>query len=210
MMSSKFPERRPRGRPRGFDETQALDAAMRLFWAEGYEGASIEALTTAMGMPRASLYQHYGDKEALFLTAIEHYARTRLVPLFGTLGGGGTLAADLEAFLDAVVRHATADAAHLGCLIASVLSDAAGSAPRMRQELALRFEQVEESIAARLRAAQEAGELSPCADVQALAGVLSAVARGIMLSARAGVAPEALRRTARATSMLILGPPADA
>jgi TetR/AcrR family transcriptional repressor of nem operon len=209
-MSSKISERRPRGRPRGFDETEALDAAMRLFWAAGYEGASIDALTGAMGMPRASLYQRYGDKEALFLAAIEHYARTRLGPLFGALEGGGTLCADLEAFLDAAVRHATRDPAHLGCLVACVLSEVAGSQARMRQELAARFAAVEGRIAARLARAQTAGELDPATDVEALAGVLSAVARGIMLSARAGVPPAALRRTAQAARDLVARAPAAA
>jgi TetR/AcrR family transcriptional repressor of nem operon len=206
-MSSKISERRPRGRPRGFDETEALDAAMRLFWAAGYEGASIDALTGAMGMPRASLYQHYGDKEALFLAAIEHYAQTRLGPLLGALEGGGTLAADLDAFLEAAVRHATRDPAHLGCLVACVLSEVAGTQARMRQELAARFAAVEGRIAARLARAQAAGELDPAADVEALAGVLSAVARGIMLSARAGVQPGALRRTAQAARDLVARPP---
>jgi TetR/AcrR family transcriptional repressor of nem operon len=209
MMSSKIPERRPRGRPRGFDETEALDAAMRLFWAAGYEGASIDALTAAMGMPRASLYQHYGDKEALFLAAIEHYARTRLAPLVGALDGGGTLSADLGAFLEAAVRHATRDPGHLGCLIACVLSEVAGTQDRMRQELAARFAAVEGAIAARLAVAQAAGELGAGADVPALAGVLSAVARGIMLSARAGVPPEVLRRTAQAARGLVAPGPGE-
>lgn len=179
---------------------------MRLFWSAGYEGASIEALTAAMGMPRASLYQHYGDKEALFLAAIEYYAHTRLGPLFGALESGGTLAEDLGAFLEAAVRHATRDPAHLGCLVACVLSEVAGTQARMRQELAARFASVEQAIAARLETAQASGDLPPGADVPALAGVLSAVARGIMLSARAGVPPATLRRTAKAARDLVAPP----
>src|SRR5579859_5816189 len=62
------------GRPRCFCEDVALEAAMRVFWEKGYEGASLTDLTEAMGINRPSLYAAFGDKEALFLKVIEHYA----------------------------------------------------------------------------------------------------------------------------------------
>lgn len=61
------------GRPREFDERAALDAAMRVFWEKGYEGASLDDLTTAMGINRSSLYSTFGDKEALFRRVMAHY-----------------------------------------------------------------------------------------------------------------------------------------
>jgi hypothetical protein len=33
-----------RGRPAGFDRAEALQRAMELFWARGYEGATLEDL----------------------------------------------------------------------------------------------------------------------------------------------------------------------
>jgi AcrR family transcriptional regulator len=62
------------GRPLGFSETEALDAAMRVFWEKGYEGSTLGDLTKAMGINRSSMYATLGDKEVLFWLAIARYA----------------------------------------------------------------------------------------------------------------------------------------
>src|ERR1700758_1595643 len=62
------------GRPREFSEAAALDAAMRVFWEKGYEGASLDDLTGAMGINRSSLYASFGDKEKLFNRVMARYA----------------------------------------------------------------------------------------------------------------------------------------
>ena len=61
------------GRPRSFREEDALDAAMRVFWEKGYEGTSLDDLTSAMRINRSSLYSTFGDKETLFRTVIDRY-----------------------------------------------------------------------------------------------------------------------------------------
>jgi AcrR family transcriptional regulator len=62
------------GRPREFDTDAALEKAMRLFWARGYEGTSVADLTDALGISKPSLYAAFGDKQALFRAALERYA----------------------------------------------------------------------------------------------------------------------------------------
>ena len=52
----------------------ALDTAMRVFWEKGYEGATLDDLTRAMGINRSSLYATFGDKEKLFRQVIVRYA----------------------------------------------------------------------------------------------------------------------------------------
>src|SRR5579859_5199475 len=61
------------GRPRCFCEDVALEAAMRVFWQKGYEGASLSDLTEAMGINRPSLYAAFGNKEELFRKALDRY-----------------------------------------------------------------------------------------------------------------------------------------
>src|SRR5271168_2864111 len=68
-------ELRAPGRPRGFDPEQALGRALRVFWKQGYEGASLTELTKAMGINRPSLYAAFGNKHDLFRQALDRYAQ---------------------------------------------------------------------------------------------------------------------------------------
>ena len=71
-MSHERPAKQ-RGRPRSFDRDAALERAMEVFWRQGYEATSINDLTAAMGINPPSLYAAFGDKERLFLEAVERY-----------------------------------------------------------------------------------------------------------------------------------------
>src|SRR5271166_5486127 len=68
---------RPRGRPRSFDERQALEKATQVFWSQGYDGATIDDLVAGMGVGRPSLYSVFGDKRTLFLRVLRAYAETK-------------------------------------------------------------------------------------------------------------------------------------
>src|SRR5260370_559314 len=71
-MSQEMP--RPRGRPRSFDEREALEKAIQVFWAKGYDAVTVDNLVAVMGVPRPSLYAVFGDKAALFMRSLRAYA----------------------------------------------------------------------------------------------------------------------------------------
>ena len=62
------------GRLKAFDEDKVLDRAVDCFWQHGYEATSVRDLADRMGIGGASLYNAYGDKRALFITALARYA----------------------------------------------------------------------------------------------------------------------------------------
>lgn len=65
------------GRPREFDRDQALDAALTLFWEQGYEPTSLNQLKAHMGdISPASFYAAFGSKEALFREVVQRYLET--------------------------------------------------------------------------------------------------------------------------------------
>ena len=64
------------GRPRTFDKDAAVDRLLEVFWDTGFEGASIDALQTAVGVKRGSFYAAWSDKEAAFRAAMGRYVDT--------------------------------------------------------------------------------------------------------------------------------------
>lgn len=72
LMTRQTAKKRP-GPPKAFNTDAALRAAVTVFWEKGFDGASLTDLTTAMGINRPSLYGTFGDKQALYLRALDWY-----------------------------------------------------------------------------------------------------------------------------------------
>ncbi|NJM84941.1 MAG: TetR/AcrR family transcriptional regulator [Leptolyngbyaceae cyanobacterium RM2_2_21] len=87
------------GRPRNFDWEAALDRAIDTFYAKGYEATTLDDLTAAMGIKRPSLYASFGNKEALFLQALERYGERSALETQKVLASQSKVREAVEAFL---------------------------------------------------------------------------------------------------------------
>jgi TetR/AcrR family transcriptional regulator, mexJK operon transcriptional repressor len=48
-----------------------IDAAQRVFLAQGFAGSSVDAIAAAAGVSKQTIYNHFGDKEALFRAVVD-------------------------------------------------------------------------------------------------------------------------------------------
>ncbi|MEP4031666.1 TetR/AcrR family transcriptional regulator [Roseibium polysiphoniae] len=69
------------GRPRAFDEAEVLDAALQVFWRQGYEATSLDDLTSVMGLSRSSFYSAFGSKQGVFIAALKSYSQAAIEAL---------------------------------------------------------------------------------------------------------------------------------
>ncbi len=74
-------------RPRGFDEDKVIKKAMTTFWGRGYDATSVSDLEKATGLSRISIYNTFGDKEGLFLRALDLYHNNAML-LFEKIAKG--------------------------------------------------------------------------------------------------------------------------
>ena len=179
--------RKPSGRPRTLDRAGALDAAIRLFWEHGYEGTSLADLTRAMGMSPPSVYEAFGDKEALFRQALAHYQRRRTEEAAPLLDGDGSAVEAVVALILQSVEQATRPGDPLGCLV----SGAPGAcSPRNAAILLVAAEAraaVVAQVEARLDRGVLAGEIDARIDRLGIARFVAALLQGISVQARDGI-----------------------
>src|ERR1700748_421772 len=111
---------RPRGRPRSFDETGALEKATQVFWSKGYDGVTIDDLVEGRGGGRPSLYSVFGDKRTIFLRVLRAYAEKKGAGAAKALFSPAGLRDSLAGFLRHAVEAATEEGSAPGCLMVCV------------------------------------------------------------------------------------------
>ena len=172
-------------RPREFDEQEVLDRALEVFWARGYEGASVADLTAATGLARASLYGAFGDKEGLYERALARYLE-RLDGLERMLADAPSARAGLRALFQAWIGHVCPARGPRGCFLqlsASLGPPESAVAGRLVRRTS---EALERAVAGLLARGQRAGELAGSIDPPALARVLVILLQGLTAAARMG------------------------
>src|SRR5260370_32618194 len=103
-------------RPREFDESQALRAAMRTFWSKGYEATSISDLTDAMRVSRSTLYASFGEKDQIFDRAVALYIEEISNERYAILRDARSARSGLREFFQHHINVATGDRYPGGCL----------------------------------------------------------------------------------------------
>ncbi len=186
------------GRPREFDTDAALEKAMRLFWAKGYEGTSIGDLTATLGISRPSLYAAFGDKESLFRAVLQRYAS----------GPGGYVAAALaRPTAREVAEQLLRGAASLqsnsrnpgGCLTVTGALVCGDDAEPVRQALSAHRAAGIALLRRRFQQARAQGDLPESSDPAALARFVAAVVYGMSVLASGGASRTELEEVIRTT-----------
>jgi AcrR family transcriptional regulator len=186
---------RSKGRPRSFDADRALDSAMRVFWKHGYEGASLPALTEAMGINRPSLYATFGNKESLFLKALDRYFE-RPASYFSQALERPKARQVAEHLLAGALDTYCNPRNPRGCLwIQGALACSAESEP-VRKELAARRQAGEAMLRERFERAIAERDLPPDANAGDLARYVTALIAGMSVQSTSGANRADLERVA--------------
>ncbi|KGD92355.1 TetR family transcriptional regulator [Achromobacter sp. RTa] len=180
------------GRPKEFDRDMALLAAMRTFWAQGYEGTSVQDLVEATGVNKPSLYSTFGCKEEIFREAVALYDRVEGRATSLSLSQASTSREAVETMLRSNARAYTVDEGPRGCMI--VLSSLLGAPENERVRAFLAANRLDGETMLRDRLAQGVaeGDLPSSADVDQLAAFYTTVLEGLSVQARDGASAEKL------------------
>jgi AcrR family transcriptional regulator len=189
---SRKPSGNPPGRPKAFCEKEALMKAVEVFAMKGFENASLKDLTSAMGINRFSMYSTYGNKEELYVKAMQTFNDARKERIV-TLLEGETVRESVERMLRDIVLRFT-DEGHGVCFVTQgpITSDEVSD--DTRQLLSRRRAEVEQAIEQRLKDAVKNGELPKGTSPADHARYYAVIIQGLALQAQHGGTFEELNR----------------
>lgn len=171
-------------RPRTFDDSVALDAAIDCFWRRGYEATSVRDLTERMGIGGTSLYNAFGDKRALFVQALERYmdraTRERIRRLETSLPPKQAI----RQFFREIVERAVNDRDRRGCFLINSALEVAPHDAELGAEIAERLGEIEAFLRRSVQAAQADGSVPKSRNSREIARLLLGVLLGIRVLAR--------------------------
>jgi TetR/AcrR family transcriptional repressor of nem operon len=191
-------------RPREFDESVAIEAAMQRFWAAGYAATSVRDLGDAMGLGSASVYNAFGDKRTLFTQCLDRYLdanmRARIARVEKTLPPRQAI----ETFLTEIVERSLEN--RLGCLLVNSALEVAPRDPRIADIVAERMGELEAFFRRCVVAGQSDGSISPDEDAADVARLLLTTVMGLRVLARGNPKRTLLEGAARQALAMLGGP----
>ncbi|WP_244149727.1 TetR/AcrR family transcriptional regulator [Xenorhabdus eapokensis] len=180
-----------RGRPLSFDRDTALQQAMELFWAKGYEGTQLVDLTVAMNINPPSFYSAFGSKKKAFYAAVELYIKTVGVKTMDRLNEASNVREGVRAMLACSVDVATSNRSGGCLLILGIVNNSQENKDVhdylktvRKNTLALIYNRIEKGV--------KDGELPTDTNVGKLASFFLGIMQAISLQARDGVSKDEL------------------
>lgn len=183
------------GRPLEFDPDAALDAAMQVFWRNGYENTSMQDLLEAMQISKSSLYQAFGGKQALFERCMTRYGDEMIGTLREALQSSPSGLGFIRQFLESVLDEARGVCEARGCLVLNTANEFARRNPVIAEAVAQGLGRFHGVMLGAVRRAQLEGDIPAERDAVMLANYLVSSMSGLKTLSKAGADEASLQGT---------------
>ena len=173
-------------RTKEFNEDQALDKAIEIFWHKGYNGTSAQDLVTHLGLSRSSLYDTFGDKQKLFAQSLRRYqknAQNQIVELFDQ---STNIKETLQDIFKQAVIESLEDRITKGCFMVNSSVELAMHDEEIAKIVKNNSQIMEEVFTKAVLKGQNEGHISKAIDAKVLARFIFNNYSGIRVLARTG------------------------
>ncbi|MBC7466964.1 MAG: TetR/AcrR family transcriptional regulator [Bdellovibrio sp.] len=199
-MKQHKPETSKIGRPRDYEEDEALNKAMLLFWRHGFETTSMSLLSKNMNMNAPSIYAAFGDKKSLFLKALDLYVG-KLSEIESFLDNApSAFEATYEILKQSAIRF-TGKETPTGCMLASAVASCSAESADVQITTAKIRAKIESLIKQRIEKDIKNQILPKSFSAEAFAALATATIQGMSVLARDGASRKKVLLIAE-TSML--------
>jgi TetR/AcrR family transcriptional repressor of nem operon len=170
-----------------------VDAAMHVFWRQGYGATSVQDLVDATGVQRGSLYGAFGDKHGLLLEALDTYAEQPFQRLDQLLRESEDPVDAIRQFIRlAGIDSRDMESASRGCLMGNTCAELASHDEAARLRVESFVGRLRLAMADALRSAQEMGTFDRNRDPEAVAMFVQCSLQGLAVLAKSGPDPRVI------------------
>ncbi len=190
-------------RPREFDRDQVLAQATDLFWRRGWAGTTMDDLDAATGLKRGSLYNAFGDKQQLYLEALDHYGRQEIGAAVDLLGHSGLPQNAIPKLFKAAIAAVVERGDRRGCLLCNAAIERAPEDPQVEARVVAHLDGLRQAFADCLAAGCPPKDYADRRRIAEVADHLTASYMGLLVLAKAGFSASHLRRVAKSALGLL-------
>ncbi|MGH1352026.1 MAG: TetR/AcrR family transcriptional regulator [Methyloligellaceae bacterium] len=181
------------GRPRTFDKDTALQNALNVFCIHGFEGTSLSRLTEAMGINSPSLYSAFGDKERLFLSALDHYYDSHTQTCREMLFGETDTVKAFEDYFNYFLNHYETDNSKVGCLVVNSTINNNSYTQKIAEKLKSLHDRNEAMLVERIELGIAQGDIPKTVNATAIARYVNGMQQGAAVLIRGQQSKDAVK-----------------
>jgi len=145
---------------KSFDLDNALDRAIKIFWAKGYEGTSMADLVDEMGINKGSLYNAFGSKQELFTKALLKYDRDNRQKKLEQLEALDDPVKAITKFFDGLIEESSADKEKKGCLLFNTALELPNQTHEVHEAVGFAINDLEAFFIRQIKSGQKRGDLA--------------------------------------------------
>jgi TetR/AcrR family transcriptional repressor of nem operon len=180
-------------RTKDFDEKEALDKAVQLFWHKGYNGTSMQDVLDNLGLSRSSLYRAFTDKHTLYLKALANYQQFSFSEIRSVINEGDTAKETIRKILDFIADVVLSDEQHKGCFMLNSEVEISLHDKVVHDMVVSSDQNLEDFFFHVLKKGQKNGGISKAQDARAMARFFLNTAKGIRVTAKSNSDKEVFR-----------------
>jgi len=179
------------GPSKQFNHDEALTKALDIFWLNGYLGTSMQDLVDEMGINRASMYQSYGNKQALYLSAIHQYIKNTLDFIHQELDNDPKPFEKLHRLLEQFIANSLKNNGN-GCFINNAAVELATSDKLIAEQVTYFWRELENIFNTTLTNAVSKNELKKNIDTQKFALLINIMLQGLIIKTKSNASKKEL------------------
>ncbi|UTN04158.1 TetR/AcrR family transcriptional regulator [Flavobacterium bizetiae] len=173
-------------RTKEFNEDQALDKAIEIFWHKGYNGTSAQDLVTHLGLSRSSLYDTFGDKQKLFAQSLQRYQKNAQKQVMELFDQSENIKETLHDIFKQAVIESLEDRITKGCFMVNSSVELAMHDEEIAKIVKNNSQIMEEVFTKAVQKGQDSGDISKANSAKVLARFIFNNYSGIRVLARSG------------------------